>query len=284
MNKKTILSLFMLSTITYASSSYSATKEQKCDADTILLVAEELGLENIAEDKSNESKIDGVRAAACKISPQNKDLIYVALASNARDNPHIQGELFYDFTIAIVDTKKNNVTASYKGKLEEEATLRIDESTLSIDTANYKLNEQTRAFGVDVRNDYSPSCAEGGFGSARTLYVQEGKKIRPILKDLTLSKWSYLVNPVPLCKAAIESGPETSPIIEQSNISLSMAEPQTNGFKDIIVNIRKKIVDEDGKAVTLNKKERKEILPDNYDLKPYSYKVQYDGKKYPIQN
>lgn len=284
MNNKIFLSACILSTIAYTASVHAVPKEQNCDSGTILFVADELGLKNIAEDKSNESRVDGVRAAACKVSPQNKDLIYVALASNPENNPHIQGELFYDFTIAIVDTEKNSVTASYKGKLEEDATLRIDESTLSIDTANYKLNDQTRAFGVDVRSDYSPSCAEGGFGTRRTLYVQEGKKIRPILQDLIMSTWTYLVYPNPLCKAAVLKGKESAPIIEKTLISLSMADTTTNGYKDIMVNAKKKVIAENWKELSINAKKIKKILPKDYSPKPYSYKVSYDGKKYPIQN
>jgi hypothetical protein len=284
-NKKILLKIYLTTLIGYSASLHAEIKEQKCNADDILLVADELGLNNIkaAKDRLDQDIVTGIRSAACKVNPQNKDLMYVALASESNEKPNYNNEQIYDFTIATINTKKNTVVASYRGKLEEDATLRIDEYTLSIDTANYKLNEQTRAFGVDVKSDFSPSCTEGGSGSLRTLYIQEGKNIRPILNDLILSKWTYVVSPIPLCSAAVVTTPETSAIIEKSNISLSMAETKSNGFKDIIINVRKKVIDEEGKEISLKGKEIKEILPDNYDLKSYTYKVQYDGKKYPIE-
>jgi hypothetical protein len=271
--------LFSCSLISHAKDSI---KDQKCDKDTILLVADELKLEGVeyTEEKWPVYGVIGVQAAACKINPQNKNLMYVALASNQKDNPY--GSFKYDFTIAILDIKKQSVVSSYISEIEEDATLRVDEGTLWIDTANYRLNEKTRAFGVEIKSGYIPSCAEGGLGPIRSLYLQEGKKIRPILSNLMTSSWRYLVEGQSRCNSLADES--VVPIIKEESLSLSMAETVTNGFKDIIVNRTSMVVDADGKEISKNDKVVKESLFKDESLKPYSYKIQYNGKEYPIQN
>lgn len=220
-------------------------KEQVCDTETILLVAEKLKLKGIEEGNLSKNPwlvagLEGVKAAACKVSPQDKDLMYVTLASNPRDNKNVEGQIYYDFTIATINTKNKNVVASYKSKLEEDATLRVDQGTLRIDTANYRLNDKTRAFGVDVVSGYIANCADGGFGPIRTLYIQEGKKIRPILEGMIVSSYMNIVPGPSRCNS--DASEDVVKITEEHTTSISMANTMTNGFKDIVVNTKTRIV------------------------------------------
>jgi len=258
-------------------------KEQNCNPNTILLIADTLKLKAIEEGDSEKnpwlvSGLEGVQSAACKIAPQNKNLMYVALASNPTDNNNY-GEATYDFTIAILDIKKNIVISSYKDKMEEDAAFRLGKSNLRIDTANYRLNDKTRAFGIDLISDYIPNCGDGGFGNIRTLYIEEGKKIRPILSGLIMSDWRYLVEGASRCNSEISDS--VIPIIKESNITISIAETMTNGFKDLIINRTTNVKDVDGNEILKDNKVVKENLYKDESLAPYSYKINYSGREYP---
>jgi hypothetical protein len=284
MNKKAVINTIFLTLLGASGSSY-AEKTQDCDNATILLLAEKLKLKGIEEDVNDSSnsdavKLDGVSSSACKANPQNKELQYVVLASNQRDDKN--GQSIHDLTIAIVNKKNKKIVSSYKDIIEEDATLRIEQGTLWIDTANYQLNENTRAFGIEMRSSYSPNCGDGGLGSTRTLYIQQGNKIRPILKDLIMSDWHYVVEGLSRCNSTSDESEET--IIESRELSLSMADTKTNGFKDIILSMKRKITDGSDKELSINDKTVKAALLKNSLLKPYTIKVSYDGNMYPFKN
>lgn len=271
MNNK-ILSLSIFYLLVFSSFSYAENNQtsQSCDVSTILLVAEKLSLNEVSKTKEDgyPYNLKGVVSVACKQYPENKDNLIVTIATETKDNE------VKDLTVAIVNTKKNTILASYKDKLEEDATLRVESGTLRIDTANYRLNEKTRAFGVDVTSGYMPNCGDGGSGSVRTLYIQEGYKIRPILNSLTMSTWMFIQQGQTRCNNADE--PVVS-IIEEHTVSLSMADTTSNGFRDIIVNMKGSILSEEEKAIV---NIDKSILPKNKELKSYNYKSSYDGKTY----
>ena len=279
MNNK--LSVICFSALIGSSSiSYAQTveKEQNCNPETILLVTEKLKLKGIKD--TNEKQLpyglSGVASAACKVNPQDKDLMYVALASNPRDNKDVQGHIYYDFTIATLNTKNKTIVASYKSKLEEDATLRVEEGTLKIDTANYRLNDKTRAFGVDVNSGYIPNCADGGFGPIRALYIQEGKKIRPILEGMITSSWMHIVQGPSRCNS--NASEDVVEITEENTTSLSMANTMTNGFKDIVVHTKTSIVNGLG-GREFSSSERKAL---KIKAKPTSgsHTISYNGLDY----
>lgn len=285
MNKKILTGCFLMmlgaSSSGYAKNSY---QKQTCDTDTILLIAEQLNLQGIEEGESNKnpwliSGVEGLKSAACKLNPQKKNLMYVALASNPVDTEY--NELKYDFTIAVVNLKNKVVVSHYQSEILEDATLRVDEASLWIDTANYRLNENTRAFGVEIKSGYIPSCAEGGIGPIRSLYIEKDKEIHPILNDLTISTWRYLVEGPSRCNSQVDEN--IIPIIKEENFSISIADTMTNGFKDIIISGNISIKDIDGKEISKDSKLVKENLYKDESLKSYSYKVIYDGNKYPLQ-
>lgn len=278
MNKK-LSSICFSALVGCSSISYAQTveKEQNCDADTIFLVAEKLKLKGIedTDEKQLPYGVSGVASAACKVNPQDKNLMYVALASNPKPNKDIGNAIYYDFTIATINTKNKTVIASYKSKLEEDATLRVDESTLKIDTANYRLNEKNRAFGIDVKSGYIPHCGSGGFGPIRALYINEGKKIRPILEGMILSTWSYIVEGPSRCNS--NASEDVIPVMEETTISLSMANTMSNGFKDIVVHTRTRVMNDEGREFT--EKERKAL---KIKAKPTSgsHTISYNGLDY----
>jgi hypothetical protein len=290
MNRKILLSAIALSLLSYSTLSQAgdsqtdAQKNQECATDTILLVAEKMNLKEVS--KSDESwrpfKMEGVGSAACKVAPQNKNLTYVALATGSEDKLNDNNGIL-DLTLVIINNKTKKIESSYRDKLEQDASLRVQPGTLRIDTANYKLNETTRAFGVDMVSGYIPNCGDGGLGAVRTLYIQEGKKIRPILKDLIMSTWMYVAQGLSNCNVIAKEDDPT--IIENHDISLNMADTTTNGFRDIIVNMKASLdIDDNDKDDTeITKKVNKDIkkyLPKGIKLKPYSYTVTYDGKHY----
>ena len=78
--------------------------------------------------------------------------------------------------------------ASYKGVIAEDAATELSSQSLRLDTARYTLSANTRAFGLRV-NAFRDRCTyEGGFDDELTLFVVDGRAIRPVLAE-TMSRW-----------------------------------------------------------------------------------------------
>ena len=160
---------------------------------------------------------------ACKAWPGKPGLTIAALAyddGRESDKPLV---------VALVDTAHAKLVARYDGLLEEDATLTVGPGSLSIDTARYQLAPGVRAFGLDVSTSYSQGCGDGGFGPARTLFVQEGGTLRPVLSSLYLSEWHYIKGG-PSCMAAQEDD-----VIETVSYSIGIGKTVQHGFASLVV-------------------------------------------------
>ena len=119
------------------------------------------------------------------------------------------------------------------GTLPEDAAIRIGQGSLRIDTARYDLAPGVRAFGIDVTSQASgPRCAEGGFGPLRTLFVQAGRSLRPVLASVELSSWR-------LVSGAACVGPEPEDkqdvVVENAATTISVGTQATHGLADLVL-------------------------------------------------
>ena len=162
--------------------------------------------------------------------------------------------------VMLLNESEQKVVASDRWEIGEDAGMRVESGSLWIDTAPYLLAKGVRAFGVDLTSGYIPHCGDGGSGAERTLYVQQGEKLRPIF-GLTMSSWRFLQGGNPRCVGSDQASEVT--IIENTDLSISVAKTSTNGYRDLIVQA---VSSED----TGQPKGKKSFL----------YKLRYDGQRY----
>lgn len=240
--------------------SVGAQKEQICSASTIDIVGKFLQIEafKIPPRGYSPNAKAIIASAACKASPNNKQISIVAIAYES-DKENTKA-----FIVALVDESKRAVISSLQSEIGEDAAMRVESGSLWIDTAPYRLSSNVRAFGVDLTSGYIPHCGDGGSGADRTLYVQEGARLRPIL-GATMSYWSFIQGGNPRCMAYDKVPSET--VIENIDLTISVASTTTNGYRDIIVTAFRS---------------RDDAKPARNQL--FRYTLHYDGNEYPTKD
>ena len=188
-----------------------------------------------------------VIASACKRWPARPGAVLASILY--RPQPNVEA---YRQLVAVIDGASARVLSSWQGNFADEPG--VERMTLSIDTARYDLAPGVRAFGVDLHNPYSPSLADGGAGHDRTLFVQSGARLKPVLDRMTMFQWRYVVGPGIEERSASESFP----------VSLTVANSSSHGYADLRVGAI--ALDNDGRAVP---------------RKPFVYLLRFDGKQYP---
>ena len=114
------------------------------------------------------------------------------------------------------------------GTIAEDAAMRVGQGSLRIDTARYDLAPGVRAFGVDISSQApGPRCADGGFGPLRTLFVQDGASLRPVLASVVLTTWRRVSG-----SACADSD---DAIIENTATTIAVAPQARNGFADLVL-------------------------------------------------
>lgn len=226
-------------------------KTQTCSASTIDILGAFLGVNSFSQEAvGNAAPV--IAAAACKRNPGNSRMLIAVVAyDNGKEDEKTM-------VIAFVDEAKREIAASVRSEIGEDAAMKLDSSSLRIDTAPYTLAPGVRAFGIDLTSGYIPHCGGAGTGAQRTLYVQEGRRLRPVF-GLTMSSWSYVKGGEPRCTA----DPEAEALIENLDLSIGVDNKVTNGYRDLIVSA---IIYNDGGAKP----------KDNSFL----YRVRYDGREY----
>jgi hypothetical protein len=190
-----------------------------------------------------------VRAASCKLWPDDSSKMLVALAYAPPNYPAVTGHQL-PLYLAIVNLESLNVFSSYKGSIEEDAVTLVNEGSLAFDTARYFLAKNVRAFGLRVSANVQPNLSEGGSDDVLSLYVIEGEQIRPVLHDLPMQHWTY--------EGGVYGG-ETNYTTKKTVFSLSVAPTMSHGCFDLLVG---------GKTTGLRK--------------TITQKLQYDGQVYPF--
>ena len=201
--------------------------EQLCDARTLALVGRHVQAANFAEPKLGQAPDAGamVAAAACRAAPAyHGRLVAAAYRSGHQD------ELL--LVIAVIDSTTGQVGASFKGNLDTDAGVKIVSGSLWLDTAGYDLAPGARAFGLDVTSGAPRGCAGVGSGARRSLFVSQGRFIRPVLQDLPMSEWALIQRGKSSCGDS--SAPDLT-IAENFTAALGLAPTSTRGYRDLVV-------------------------------------------------
>jgi len=152
--------------------------------------------------------------------------------------------------LAVIEEPNNRIIASYKGVIEEDAVTEVSSYSLRLDTARYTLSKDTRAFGLRLNTFRSRCSYEGGFDDELTLYVVDGRAIRPLFTE-KMSHWSFGIGN----RCGGEDVPRTD-----ANILVAVEPTISNGFADLRLT-----------AIRNDKK------------KPLSVVVKYNGERYDLK-
>lgn len=240
--------------------SVGAQTEQICGAPDISVIAAYLKLPQLALQSDADEPSDSVLvAAACKTNPADREQTFVAVAYDAG------AEYQKSLILAVLQNPDERVVATYQGHLEEDAATRMDSGSLWIDTAAYLLAPGVRAFGLDVTSGYVPNCGDGGSGAERSLYVQAGDRIQPVLQGLTMSTWHLVQRGQDRCNS--QATADTPAIIERSLVAIRVGAQASHGYRDLLIDVSRRRDDATAKAAS----------------KPVAmYTLQYDGTKYVV--
>lgn len=123
-------------------------------------------------------------AEACKVWPYDTSLALAAVAYPLPESDE-DGRVLR-LVIAVLGAEEADIRAVHETDLTEDAAFALLEGGLKLDTARYDLAKGVRAFGVVVRSSApGPSCPDGRFNDALTLYVREGDALRPVFTSYT---------------------------------------------------------------------------------------------------
>ena len=167
---------------------------------------------------------DALVTAACKRWPADSNVLIVAAA-------YAQGEDDKNEIVALVDKRARAVRAAFTGTIAEDTLTRV--GSFGIDTARYDLAPGVRAFGIDF---YSFGHASGASefvrsGPERTLFVQQGTTLRPVLVGFSLTTWNAV--------------PDRERRGELSNWTIAIGPTRSHGLFDLVVT-RTTEPDQDG--------------------------------------
>jgi hypothetical protein len=201
--------------------------EQLCDARSLAAVGGFLQARNFVEPTAGRAPDASavVAASACRAAPAwHARLVAAAYLSGQGD------ELL--LVIAALDTTSGRVTTAFRGNLDSDPAVKIVSGSLWLDTAAIELAPGVHAFGLDLTSGAPRGCAGAGSGARRSLFVAQGRFIRPVLQDLPMSEWGLIQRGRSECTDS--SAPDAS-ITENFSAALAPATTATRGWRDLVV-------------------------------------------------
>jgi hypothetical protein len=199
--------------------------------------------------------------SACRDSGGNKNIKIVSFTFPIRDE-------FAGFVVALIDKTKNKVVASvYYDSWPNEENYSV--SNIRIDTANYAISDDLRAFGIDIAWHYGNGCGDGFPGPKRILFVQDGTKIAQVSDEISLSQdWQMEGGLGDRCSEGV--GYVT---MLYSRTVIAVEKTQTKGLNDLRLTARARIIREivDGNNM---------MEGADCDAGKFSMVIKYDGERY----
>jgi len=201
--------------------------EQLCDPRSLAAVGRFVHVANFMEPALGQPPDASamVAASACRAAPAfHGRLVAVAYRSGHEDDLLL--------VIAVVDPTTGEVGASLKANLDGDPAVKIVSGSLWLDTSAYDLAPGVRAFGLDITSGLPRGCAGVGSGARRSLFVSQGRFIRPVLQDLPMSEWALIQRGKSPCTDS--SAPDLT-ITESFTATLGLAPTSTRGYRDLAV-------------------------------------------------
>lgn len=165
---------------------------------------------------------------SCKKMPNNPELTIFAEVLEKEPNGSEDASFgYYDLSLVIAKSDSGEIVGRYfKNDFFNMGNGGSTLGEIKVDTANYRLNADNRAFGI-----VSSFGGRDGASDQITLYVLKQNKIIPVLSNLELSSSPTvgfdLKEQSEFCNGNTDSDVKRTIIMTQN---------VTNGFNDILVN------------------------------------------------
>jgi hypothetical protein len=239
------------------SNSARASEEQPCGDDVIASVAKWAGVKGKLAPWSDDGGL--IAAASCKAMPDAPDTTIAAVAFDTNHvGPNSGGG---DIRQIVALVKGGEVVAATRSTIEQDVLTEV--GSFHIDTAPYWLSPDVRAFGVVFDSSArGPSCADAAADQELTLYVREGRTLRPVF-GTNLYGW---VNTDPnSCGAGLEGEHDAD-----AYMTIAVGKTISHGFADLALSAR----------VTRNDQKSQQRL----ETAKYTKRIvlHYDGKTYGV--
>lgn len=167
--------------------------------------------------------------------------------------------------IAVLDAQDAQVLAVHETDLGEDAAFALTRDGLLLDTARYDLAKGVRAFGVMVRSSArGASCPDGRANDALTLYVREGRALRPVFTS-EMDFWSRVEG------EPCSWQPGKRLVIDEAAFTIGVERDTHNGYADLRVTANVARI-ESAASADVEKTVRRRV----------SRVVRYDGTRYDV--
>lgn len=120
----------------------------------------------------------------CKALPNKPELTLASYYVWTDGGP--VGERVYQWNTLIMDSSSHEVLAKYRQQIEEDSYTKVRPDSIWLDTANYALNQQIRAFGVRLDIGRKPTCSKEYKGQYFSLFVYREHILSPVLERLPM--------------------------------------------------------------------------------------------------
>ncbi|MGS0827402.1 hypothetical protein ACVBIO_16460 [Shewanella sp. 0m-8] len=237
-----VLSCALLTcTLAFSPASYA---KQACSIDALEAMENDSGY------------FQGLTAAVCKQLPHQEQFTMGAYLQWT-DGSFV-GERRYTLRTVIMDTQTHEIIARHTASLSERPGLTIvanpqtdnatenangthsadkkEQSTpaLWIDTANYKLNNDTRALGVRMMAQQRPEGSAQYEADYLSLFIHQGHFLIPVVNNLPLYYWK-------MWQGDPKAEDMTNFIIESGKGALHIEPKQNKGFADLKLIVKTKL-------------------------------------------
>ncbi len=211
---------------------------QRCSTSVLEIVGKHFGVSDFSypqNDSFPRAENGGIIiSGVCKAWPKDG---FTTKGSPAKPPSLVIAAFTYDagvenekaLIVAQVDLARRKVIASYKSAIEEDGATEVNSNALRLDMARYTLSKEARAFGLRL-NTFRERCAfDGGYDNDLTLFVIEGRTIRPVFSK-KMSEWTY--------PAGNRCGSE---IVERisTDFVIAVASTQSHGFADLRITAKR---------------------------------------------
>ena len=252
-----LLPLLCLTILLPCAGTARASNEQPCSPELIAALDRQVKAAHFAPSPNafGTDPLGVVLASACKRMPNDPRLTLAAVAWDA-GKPESKS-----LVLAVVDEAASSIVASLRDEIYEDATTRIHNGSLRLDTAAYQLAPGVRAFGLDISSD-NPDCGEAGVGPRRSLYMRDGDTLRPVVAGLPLSQYRYVQGNLPRCVSDPKEAEDA--IVENFQVTVELGAAGQGGWRDLVMTATSS---------------RSDHAPAR---KPLHVRVPYDGDAYPL--
>lgn len=204
---------------------WATTSPQPCSDAAISAVARWAGVQGKLVSWDEKGGLIG--AAACKPLPDAPGTTIAAIAFDTELEGPTQGDGNKLQVIALVED--GQVVAAHRSRIEEDATTAV--GRYEIDTARYHLAPGVRAFGtVFYSHALGSRCGDANTSRELTLWVREGRQLRPVL-GTNLWGWVSIVGTPCMMDEELQRS-------QEAELSLAVEKTSSHGFADLALSAR----------------------------------------------